>query len=726
MLAEEHPDRTAIVFAPESGPEREISWGELDRWSNRLARLLAGRGVGEDSTLVVDLPNSPEHYAAALAGWKLGAMVVPINAKLPTPERDVILEVAAPTLVVTAADDLVAAGLSSDPLPDVVPHPGKAITSGGSTGRPKLIVDPNPSAYPAEVLEAMIRTWAGVGAGEVQLVSGPLHHNAPFSWSHLGLFLGHLLVLMPRFDADRAVGLIEKHRVTFAPLVPTTMQRILLLPDLTTRDLSSLRSVFHTAAPCPAWVKRGWIDLIGADRIYEIFGATEAVGVCVIRGDEWLRHPGSVGRPTPDTELRILDDDGNEVPTGEVGEIFMRRAGATTYEYKGSPPARTTPDGFASVGDMGRVDAEGYLFLADRRADMIITGGANVYPAEIEMVLAEHPAVFDSAVVGLPSDDWGKSVHAIVQPRDPAAPPGADELARHCREHLAAYKVPKSWELVDELPRDEAGKVRRSALAAERAAAAPAAPVTAAASTPPTPPVETAVASDEPPPSRNGTSRLLGVLGLLALVGLVIGGFMLVGGGDDDDESTAAGGVPALGTTDPRTAGMDLSGEPSRGPKDAPIVIVEFTDYACEFCARFHHETFAELLRRNQGRVRYVVRNFPLADIHPTALKAAEAAECAHAQGKFWEYHERLFAAAGNLALENLKQTARTVGLDGKKFDTCLDSGAMTGKVTQDTLEGQSRDVRGTPTFFVNGRKTEGAKPIDHFQAEIEQATAAS
>lgn len=481
-LAEQSPEAVAVTYAPPEGEGYDIAWAELDLGTNRVARVLADRGVDEDATVVVGLPNRPEHFVAAIAAWKLGAMVLPVSARLPKAERDAILALAQATVTVAEWEDgdflapadllAAAAGLSAAPLPDVVPHPGKAIASGGSTGRSKIIVDPNPLAYPPEVIGEMTRTWMGVGEGdEVQLVAGPLYHNLPFGTAHMSLFLGHRLVLMGRFDAARAVGLIEAQRVTFFPTVPTMMHRMLLLEDIAARDLSSLRSVFHTAAPCPAWVKRGWIDLIGGERVFELYGATEAVGICTIRGDEWLAHPGSVGRPTADSELRILDEEGQELPPGEVGEVFMRRGGgeAATYTYVGSPSAKATPDGFVSVGDLGHVDEDGYLYLADRRADLIITGGANVYPAEVEVALSEHPGVLDSAVVGLPSEEWGKTVHAIVEPRDPGNPPVAEDLDRHCRERLAPYKIPKSWELVATLPRDEAGKIRRSALAAERA-----------------------------------------------------------------------------------------------------------------------------------------------------------------------------------------------------------------------------------------------------------------
>jgi bile acid-coenzyme A ligase len=216
-------------------------------------------------------------------------------------------------------------------------------------------------------------------------------------------------------------------------------------------------------------VKRAWIDLIGGEKIYEAFGATEAIGATVIRGDEWLDHEGSVGRPVA-SEVRIIDDKGREVPDGEVGEIHMRLESGEppAYEYRGAPPAPATPDGFVTVGDLGWVDADGYLFLADRRTDLIISGGANIYPFEVEAVLSGHPSVVDVVVVGLPDDEWGKRVHAIVQPADPEAPPEADALEAFCRDHLVSYKVPRSFEVVVEFPRNQAGKIRRNALVAER------------------------------------------------------------------------------------------------------------------------------------------------------------------------------------------------------------------------------------------------------------------
>jgi bile acid-coenzyme A ligase len=309
----------------------------------------------------------------------------------------------------------------------------------------------------------------GFRPGQVQLIVGPLYHSAPWVGAYNGLFHGQTLVLMDHFDAAHAADLIERHHAEWIFCASTIMQRIANLPDFRQRDFSSLAAIVSTAAPCPPWLKRAWFDLAGPEKIYELYSMTEGIGATAIRGDEWLAHPGSVGRTTF-SDVRILDAEGNDLPTGQVGEIFLRLKGPSvvTHQYIGSPPARATPDGFTTMGDLGWLDDEGYLFLADRRVDLIITGGANVYPAEVEAVLSGHPATGDVVVIGIPDAEWGKRVHAIVQPADPANPPSVADLDAYCRERLAAYKAPKTYEFVASFLRSEAGKVRRSALAAER------------------------------------------------------------------------------------------------------------------------------------------------------------------------------------------------------------------------------------------------------------------
>ncbi len=469
-LTAQHPQRTAIVFAPATGPEEVVSWVALEKASNRAARLLAAQGVDQCSLVAIVLPNSVEHYVASMAVWKLGGCVLPLSPALPPIAREEVLAVARPTLVMDRVAALEpAADFAAGALPDRVPRPGRAVASGGSTGRPKVIVDPAPWArIPGEIARAL-GPVIGFRRGQVQLVAAPLYHGVPFLRSHFGLFEDHTLVVMERFDAARTVDLIERYRVNLGFLVPTMMARIIRLPGIYQRDWSSAEAVAHAAAPCPAWLKRAWIELVGAEHLYETFGASEMPGITAIRGDDWLRHPGSVGRPWK-ADLRILNDSGAGLPAGEVGEIFLRdwAAPGAAYEYRGGPPPKTTPDGFASAGDLGWVDDGGYLFVADRRADLIISGGANIYAAEVEAVLTEHPGVGDVAVIGLPDEDRGRRVHAIVQPLDPIRPPSPADLDAHSRLRLPAYKVPKSYEFVGSLPRDDAGKVQRNALVAAR------------------------------------------------------------------------------------------------------------------------------------------------------------------------------------------------------------------------------------------------------------------
>jgi bile acid-coenzyme A ligase len=463
----------ALIYAPEQGDEVSATWGEFDRASTRIARLLWDQfGVDERSTVVVATRNSHWHYFVTYAAWKLGALAMPLRAELPKRERDEILELARPEAVYAEWDDVPypvlrpseldqAEAYSHERLPNVHRHPGKAISSGGSTGRSKIIVDRtwDPTVW---------RRTLGMEDGQAQLMAAPLYHNSPALIGNTGLMKDHRLVIMQRFTPEQAVDLIERHRVGYAYLPPIIMQRIARMPGIEQRDLSSIEAFHSSAAVCPPWLKQWWIDRIGPEKVWEVYGSSEGVGATIIRGDEWLEHPGSVGRPSGGAELKILDEEQRELPYGEVGEIYMRTESGPTFNYIGAPPLKSTPDGFYSIGDLGSVDEKGYLFIADRRTDMIVTGGANVYPAEVEAALGEHPAVADVVVVGVPDDEWGRRVHAIIQPRDPANPPGEAELNAHVRERLVNYKAPKSYEFLAEFPRNEAGKIRRTQLAAER------------------------------------------------------------------------------------------------------------------------------------------------------------------------------------------------------------------------------------------------------------------
>ena len=345
---------------------------------------------------------------------------------------------------------------------DVVSPAWKAPTSGGSTGRPKLIVSGDPSLIDPELPSVLL-----FERERCVVVPGPLYHNGPLIWACHGLFFGNHVVVFPRFDAEATLAAIEEHKGDLAYMVPTMMKRIWRLPPAVRDryDLSSLRLVWHLAEPCPAWLKDAWIEWLGPERIIELYGGTEGQLSTVITGPEWVEHRGSVGRPIGG-EIKICAEDGQELPAGEQGEVWLRTAReAPPYRYVGAEPRRMD-GGWESLGDMGWVDADGYLYLGDRAKDMILCGGANVYPAEVEAVLQEHPAVRSCAVIGLPDEDKGSVVHAIVE-----ADPGEvteDEVRAFVAARLVSYKCPRSVEFVDEPLRDEAGKVRRSELRAAR------------------------------------------------------------------------------------------------------------------------------------------------------------------------------------------------------------------------------------------------------------------
>ena len=471
-LAAQQPERLAAVCGAQS-----ITRGELERASNRLARAYAQLGVTPASRVTLALPNSLEFLVACMAAWKLGASPQPISSRLPAKEREAIVALSEPSLVVgVEAGEYprfasVPCGFTPDPalsdapLSDVVPPNVRTMTSGGSTGRPKLIVDLTPALADPEVAENFMRP------GGVALAPGPLYHAGPFIVAWQCILSGGTLVLMERFDAEQALAQIAQHRVDWVLFVPTMMQRIAKLAREVrdAYDVSSLKNVMCSGAPSPQWLKRFWIEWLGPEKIFEAYGGTERIAGTVITGTEWLAHPGSVGKPAPGRMLRAQRPDGSVCEPGEVGEIYMKPASGqgTTYRYIGATPTATL-DGWETLGDIGWFDTDGYLYLADRKTDMILVGGSNVYPAEIEAALDAHPRVRSSAVIGLPDDDLGSRVHAIVD-----APLGVSEaeLRAHLAALLVAYKIPRSFELVGEVLRDDAGKLRRSALREARLAA---------------------------------------------------------------------------------------------------------------------------------------------------------------------------------------------------------------------------------------------------------------
>lgn len=472
-LAAAEPDRPAVTCGADT-----LTRAELDRRANRFARDLQARGVGVGDFVTVAVPNSIDWFVTYVACWKIGATPQQVSARLPPRELVEIVTLAGSKAVVGVGPDALGpelahvetipfgyeppASISDAPLPDAVSPAWKAPTSGGSTGRPKLIVAGDPSMFDTESPSSVLLQPDGC-----LVMPGPLFHNGPGVWSCQGLLYGNHVAVLPRFDAEATLAAIAEHRADVVYLVPTMMKRILRLPDdvRLSYDLSSLRIVWHLAEPCPPWLKEAWIDWLGPERIYELYAGTEAQGVTVITGTEWLEHRGSVGRPITG-EFMVTDDDGTPLPPGQQGEIWIRRtAEQPTYRYVGAEP-RTLGDGWESLGDIGWFDEDGYLYLADRMADMILCGGSNVYPAEVEAAIQEHPAVRSVAVIGLPDEDKGNRVHAIVE-ADPAELSEAELLA-FLGDRLVTYKLPRSVEFVDVPLRDDAGKVRRSALRAER------------------------------------------------------------------------------------------------------------------------------------------------------------------------------------------------------------------------------------------------------------------
>ena len=301
---------------------------------------------------------------------------------------------------------------------------------------------------------------AGWRTGQRQLVAGPLHHTAPFTASLDGLLDGSTVVLLPTFAPDLLVEAIRDRRIGWVQLTPAHMRGVVQLAEPEPADLASLHGVLHTAAACDIATKRAWLDLVGPERLWESYGSTEEIGVTLARGDEWLARPGTVGKGFL-TQIRILDAAGRRLPAGEVGTVYLRTGRmAARARYLGGLSMPTTPDGFATVGDSGWLDGDGYLFLAPRRTDLINVGGENVYPAEVEAALLDHPAVLDAVVLARPDPIFGSVVQARVVARD-GARPAARELIRHCADRLSPYKVPRSVTYVPSVPRTAAGKLER-------------------------------------------------------------------------------------------------------------------------------------------------------------------------------------------------------------------------------------------------------------------------
>jgi bile acid-coenzyme A ligase len=472
-IAEADPDGIGVIFASEDGTERQVTWQELDHRSTQIAHVLVEQGLGLGDILAVCLRNSPEHLMACFAGWKAGATVVPMRWDLPEWERGRVLATMKPALVIDAdhhayLESSLAAPIT--PLPEVVPLRGWGVCSSGSTGTPKVILMNAEGRFYAEAgMNTIVEAYGVLPQPQRVLVPAPLYHTNGFTATR-NLMAGEGIVLLERFNAPRILDLIEKYKITgFIGATPMLL-RLAQVPGIETRDLSSLDWVQQGASPLPVWLGRRWCELIGPEHLFLSYGASEGHGLVSCRGDQWMAHPGTLGLPFGEAEVKILDSEGSELPTGEVGGIYMRTplGPAASYVGENVAPMTRTEDGFVTVGDLGWLDEEGYLYMADRRVDLIVTGAANVYPAEVEAALSEHPQIVDVVVIGLRDPEWGRRVHAIIQSSDVTAPPAAADVIAFAKARLAPYKVPKTVEFVDSLPRSDAMKLSRGALVLER------------------------------------------------------------------------------------------------------------------------------------------------------------------------------------------------------------------------------------------------------------------
>lgn len=465
------PDRPALTIGG-----RTSNFADLDAAANRRARDFQREGIGQDDRVILSMPNRFEYIECAFALWKIGAVPCPVSHRLAAREFAAIVELSQAMRVVGECglpvdralfydvDKALSADLEETPLAPAIAQPGEIANSGGSTGQPKLIIDPLPSVYGQD------KEGCRRGPRLTLLNPGPLYHSAPFNTVTMALAQGSHIICMDRFDPEAWLDAVQRHRANYVYLVPTMMARIARLPEAVTTgaDLTSIETLLHMAAPCPPDIKRWWIERIGGEHVWEVYGGTERIGVTTIGGLDWLAHPGSVGRPAAGQEIVITDLEGQPLPFGEIGEIRFRKKGGvgTGYAYIGSEN-RIEGD-TDSFGDMGRLDQDGYLYIADRRTDMILVGGVNVYPAEIEGLIETIPGVRCCAVIGLPDSDMGNRLHAIVEVADTHPVPSEETFLQAAASLAKGLKRLQSAEFTRESVRDEAGKVRRSALRAAR------------------------------------------------------------------------------------------------------------------------------------------------------------------------------------------------------------------------------------------------------------------
>lgn len=500
--ARSHPDKPAVIMA---GSGTVVTYGELDAQSNRFAQLLRARGIGIGDTIALCFENHPAFFALCWGAQRAGIVYVAISSRLTPPEVAYIARDSGAKLLVglstldhvldgvaaeapevpqlrlggTGALDLAAALAAMPDTPIADERAGcDMLYSSGTTGKPKGVRIPlpeEPAIGGANTMIALATGPFGIRSDTVYLSPAPLYHAAPLRWSMNMHRLGGTVVCMEKFDAEKALQAIEQHRVTDSQWVPTHFVRMLKLPpEVRARyDLSSLRGAIHAAAPCPVPVKQAMIAWWGPV-LNEYYAGTEGNGFTFISSPEWLERPGSVGRALLGT-IRVCDEAGDEVPRGTEGQIFFE--GGNPFSYHNDPDKTrdaTNKHGWTSLGDVGRQDEDGYLFLTDRKSFMIISGGVNIYPQEIENLLVTHPKVADVAVIGAPDADMGERVVAVVQPADfaEAGPALAEELTAWLAPQLSRIKLPRQIDFRAELPREPTGKLFKRLLRDEYKAAA--------------------------------------------------------------------------------------------------------------------------------------------------------------------------------------------------------------------------------------------------------------
>jgi len=479
------PERTAI-----DSPSGSRTFAELNANANAVARALARRGVGAGDSIVLLCANRPEFAETLAAAERSGLRLTPVNWHLTAPEVAYIVTDCGATAIVADARFAAVAQASGpnvrlaiggdipgfEPYTDAIAaeegidlaHPVRGSTmlyTSGTTGRPKGVHRDRPAGTPP----ATAAIFGYQPEHDAHLCTGPLYHAAPLAFSlALPLLAGTRVVLMDGWDASEALRLIGAERITHTHMVPTMFHRLLALPEEQrhAEDVSSLRFVVHGAAPCPVAVKQAVMDWLGPV-VWEYYAATEGTGT-FCDPQTWLAHPGTVGRPVVPGQVVVGDEEAQPLPPHEVGLVWLRAPRVTRFRYWGDEQktAGAYRGDYFTLGDMGYADEEGFLFLTDRSADLIISGGVNIYPAAVDAVLLQHPAVGDVGTIGVPHSEWGEEVVAVVEPAagvepDPAL---AVELIAFCRENLAHYECPRRIEFIDELPRSDAGKMQRRLL----------------------------------------------------------------------------------------------------------------------------------------------------------------------------------------------------------------------------------------------------------------------